>query len=126
MNLFAVRETNPHDMMAACDPVGPDNLTYVHQAIAYRNEHPSLPEGPVVCAWGMHGGYLGQDEIVMDGIASDRPYCLGATRQGFPRHPLYVRRDVVLRPYLGRSTIQPAAMSLGESEFRTGVGQQFT
>jgi hypothetical protein len=116
VNLFAFRATDPRDMKAARDPVGPDNLVYVQQAIAYRHEHSRLRPGPVICAWGTHGGHLGQDEIVMDALATCSPSCLGVTKHGFPRHPLYVRRDVILQPYRGRSSSRPATVILADHD----------
>jgi hypothetical protein len=109
VNLFAVRATRPVEMKAALDPVGPENLDHVLRAIDHRNVCPGLMPGPVICAWGTLGGHLGQDEVVMPGIAPYQPQCLDITKHGFPRHPLYVRRDVILRPYLGRSTARPAS-----------------
>ena len=102
VNLFALRATNPRDMKAAPDPVGPENLDHVRKAIAHQTAPHGLIRGPVICAWGTHGGHMGQDEKVMSLLTSCTPYCLEITRHGFPKHPLYVRSDFVLRPYPGR------------------------
>jgi hypothetical protein len=48
--------------------------------------------GPVVCAWGAHPGTADRARRVL-GLLHNRqirPLCLGATRGGHPRHPLYV------------------------------------
>lgn len=105
VNLFAFRATRPLDLKAADDPVGPDNFEHVLQAIERRNDHHGLMQGPVVCAWGTHGGFMGQDVTAMSWIASYKPTCLEITKHGFPRHPLYARSDFVLRPYPGRSSL---------------------
>ena len=59
----------------------------------------SLPvrRGPVVCAWGVHGGYLHQNETVLELIKEMcRPVCLGQNCDGHPRHPLYVPYSTAL------------------------------
>lgn len=115
VNLFAFRASRPHDMKAANDPVGPDNLAHVLQAIERHNDHHGLMQGPVICAWGTHGGFMGQDETVMGWITSCKPSCLAITKHGFPRHPLYVRSDFVLRPYPGRSS-SPRQSKVSEAQ----------
>lgn len=83
VNLFAFRATQPAELKAAADPIGPENDTALSEA-ALR--------GPVLCGWGFHGAHLGRDQKVRDlltglGIA---PLVLGLTAKGLPRHPLYM------------------------------------
>jgi hypothetical protein len=96
VNLFAVCATNPAEMMAADDPVGPHNKDYISKIL--YTEHPSL----VICAWGSHGGFMEQDQEVMGWIEDYAPRCFGVTAQGFPRHPLYLPKNALLHPYKGR------------------------
>lgn len=99
-NLFAYRATDPTVMRAAPDPVGPENHYYL-QWICYRA---AKNGGVVVCAWGVHGSYMEQDETFMgwmDGLAIE-PRCLGTTKAGAPRHPLFVARATPLVPYARR------------------------
>jgi hypothetical protein len=85
VNLFAFCATRPADLQHAVDPVGPENRDWVRQSVALACD------GLVICAWGRHGTFMGQDEIVLGWIADlCRPTCLGMTRDGHPRHPLYV------------------------------------
>ncbi|WP_018390874.1 DUF1643 domain-containing protein [Ancylobacter sp. FA202] len=88
INLFAHRATDPRALLAlndADDPVGPDNRG------AFANVlFGSCPVGLVVCAWGAHGGHLGQDETALGWIGSHKRFALGLTKAGHPRHPLYV------------------------------------
>jgi len=80
VNLFAFRATRPAELRAAPDPVGPGNEDAVRSAVAAADL--------VVCAWGNEG--IGSDTgAVLDLV--DRPYCVGTTLGGAPRHPLYVR-----------------------------------
>lgn len=87
VNIFAYRATNPRDLLAlnhADDPVGWRNEEYVRQVIARHRL------GVIVCAWGAHGGHLGQDETMLGWIGSLPRFALGLTAGGHPRHPLYV------------------------------------
>jgi hypothetical protein len=91
-NLFAIRAADPADIRRASDPVGPDNHAWVIEAVdrAIALSDPA-DRGPVVCAWGTHGSYMGQDQTVLRWITSVcRPMALGFTRDGHPKHPLYV------------------------------------
>lgn len=59
-----------------------------------------VPEGIVVCAWGTHGAYMGQDQTVLGWIEGRcQPMALGITKDGHPRHPLYVPYSAELVPY---------------------------
>lgn len=83
-NLFAYRATQPADMKAAADPVGPDNDAFILKW-ARRAEL-------VVCAWGTGGEHLGRGAEVLDMLrtAGIEPHCLRLTKGGHPEHPLYI------------------------------------
>jgi hypothetical protein len=94
VNLFAVRATDPADMRKAADPVGPENREWICRA--------SATGSLVVCAWGMHGTYMDQDLTVLGWIADlCEPMALGVTKDGNPRHPLYVPYAAELAPFAG-------------------------
>lgn len=81
VNLFAFRATDPEVMRRAADPIGPRNNLFL-DVYAYSA---SL----ILAAWGVHGDYGGRAARVCQLLA--RPlHCLGKTKEGFPRHPLYV------------------------------------
>ena len=92
LNLFAFRATDPAEMKKASDPVGPEN----YAKIAQFHEVAGL----TVAAWGVHGTFLDQDLCVsrLDRIGphaktkylGDDLWCLGLTKDGHPKHPLYV------------------------------------
>lgn len=93
VNLFAFRATQPKDMLAARDPVGPDNdLTLA--ALSKR-------AGIVVAAWGNDGGHLGRDKQVVTMIP--HLYCLKLNKDGSPSHPLYLRKDATPFPFPGKA-----------------------
>lgn len=94
VNLFAFRATSPEDMMMAADPHGPRNAEYLHDALS--------GDGPIAIAgWGAHPM---AKEV---GKALARRYslnCLGVTKEGAPRHPLYIKRDAPLVPLSSGAT----------------------
>lgn len=100
VNLFAFRATSPRDMMEADDPVGPDNMEHVRHAAAVAKGRQGEIVGPVVCAWGSHGSYMGQDETVLGWLQDElvTPMALKVTKQGHPGHPLYLKSDLEPEP----------------------------
>lgn len=87
VNLFAFRATQPRDMMAAEDPIGPKN-DEVLLAL-------SRSAGIVIAAWGKDGSYKDRARQVMALLPN--LYCLKQNKDGSPAHPLYLRGD--LTPY---------------------------
>jgi len=90
VNLFAYRATNPRDVldsqMAGIDVIGPDNIDAVQSA----NED----AGMVVCAWGGNVSTLDPArhhiETVRGWLLQKKHFALGLTKDGHPRHPLYL------------------------------------
>lgn len=90
-NIFAYRATDPRVMKAVEHPAGPDNDNWLTRC--------AQSASIVVAAWGTHGSHLGRDREVMQLIPPGRASCLGITKDGYPRHPLYVRGDARLIEY---------------------------
>jgi hypothetical protein len=92
VNLFALRATDPRELRKHPDPVGPVNDRFIADAIQ--------PGSPVIAAWGAHPlADKRTDEvmaIVIDRAGLAGASCLGVTKNGFPRHPLYCRSDTEL------------------------------
>ena len=84
LNLFALRSTDPNALDYADDPVGPDNDRFLEWYLGRAD--------CVVAAWGVNGGLIRRDKHVRDIMDSlgVLPLCLGTTKAGHPRHPLYV------------------------------------
>lgn len=82
VNLFAFRSTNPSMLAHVADPVGPENNTHIQQAI----RRASL----IVCAWGAYKNSGKRVREVLKFLEGREVYCFGCTREGNPRHPLYV------------------------------------
>lgn len=91
VNIFAYRTTYPKELKRAIDPIGPANDAYIDEAL-YRC-------GMVVAAWGAHSDFSTRREAISKRL--DGAFCLGKTKSGAPRHPLYVRADQVLEPFGG-------------------------
>ncbi|MGN7312423.1 DUF1643 domain-containing protein [Alkalicoccobacillus gibsonii] len=47
----------------------------------------------IVAAWGTMGNRMQRDRAVLKLLKEKDVYCLSTTRDGHPRHPLYVRRE---------------------------------
>lgn len=93
LNLFALRATDPAALKGHPEPVGPDN----DYMLADLTGQPAV----VVAAWGVHGSLGGRSDRVTRMFAARKTslYCLGKTKAGAPRHPLYVRADTPLIPW---------------------------
>jgi hypothetical protein len=95
-NLFAYRATDPAELRRVADPVGPENDWHLRYCAQHEAER-------VVLAWGAHGGYRKRDESVLALLAKHlpriEPACLGVTKAGAPRHPLYLSASTPLQPY---------------------------
>jgi len=94
VNLFALRSTNPDALSTHPDPVGPDNDTHIALAL---DGNPAA----VIAAWGAHPAARARAAPVAGLITTQqrRVDCLGTTKHGDPRHPLYVRGDAPLIPW---------------------------
>jgi hypothetical protein len=84
MNAFAVRGTDPAVLKQVRDPVGPENNFWLHRMAQEARL--------ILGAWGNHGLWLDRQKQVLELIPQEI-YCLGVTKAGAPRHPLYPRRE---------------------------------
>jgi len=94
LNLFAWRDTDPKGMKAASNPIGEDNggaIIMVCQAVA-----------TVVLCWGVHGEFLGRGYRVQQMLTKVREcHCFGLTKEGHPKHPLYLANNTQLEAVRG-------------------------
>jgi hypothetical protein len=93
INLFGLRATDPKELLKASDPVGPDNGRIVAAAVGWCDV--------VVCAWGAFPLAWEQAEALRNDLHSGKPaiYCLGKTKSGAPKHPLYIKSGTPLQVY---------------------------
>ncbi|MEN3308969.1 MAG: hypothetical protein V7603_5171 [Micromonosporaceae bacterium] len=95
VNLFALRSTDPGALRGHPDPVGVSNDEAILAQLA--DDHLAT----VVAAWGAHPFAAARARHVTDIFAAQRIrlQCLGATRNGHPRHPCRLPDGVPLRAY---------------------------
>jgi hypothetical protein len=91
VNLFALRATDPKVLLVPpCNPVGPANDTAIELAV--------LQSTDVIAAWGTKGTIRERDYAVTRLITHKARMplsCLALTKDGHPKHPLYVKGDTV-------------------------------
>lgn len=86
-NAFSLRSTDPKELYRHPDPVGPDNdwhlLTEASQADF------------LVVGWGVHGALHNRGAKVKAMLDKEAfpLHHLGLTKDGHPKHPLYLRKD---------------------------------
>lgn len=85
VNLYAFRATQPADLWTADDPVGPENDAELETFLKMAAGH----HFPVIAAWGANAK---PDRVarLLQMRGSDRLQALGVTKDGAPRHPLYL------------------------------------
>jgi hypothetical protein len=88
-NLFAYRATQPQKLRRARDPIGPENDRWLQDLQSESDL--------VVAAWGVHGALRERNLEVLGKISP--AYCLGLTKEGHPRHPLYLKASARPRPF---------------------------
>ncbi|WP_380055667.1 DUF1643 domain-containing protein [Falsihalocynthiibacter sp. SS001] len=85
-NIFAWRDTDPRKMRAAIDPIGPENDAAILDGCTWTDQ--------IICAWGTHGAHLGRGAAVEKLLADQKLYHLGLSKEGHPKHPLYISYSV--------------------------------
>jgi hypothetical protein len=85
LNLFAYRATKPVKLLSTSDPVGPDNDAMIEYFV--KDGHFTI------ACWGMRGEISGRDQAVKKMVP--RLHHLGLTKDGHPRHPLYLPGDII-------------------------------
>lgn len=91
VNLYALRATDPRALKSHVDPIGPDNNLIIAKAV---QEHWGAP---IVAAWG-NSAFARERAKHVANVCG--PFmCLGLTKNGAPRHPLFTRADAPLMPY---------------------------
>jgi hypothetical protein len=83
-NIFAWRDTDPFQMRKVPEPVGPDNDDTIRDGVAWADQ--------IIAAWGTHGAHRNRGQQVAEMLFSngDPVHCLGLSKQGHPKHPLYI------------------------------------
>lgn len=99
VNLFGFRATNPAQLATIiADVVGHENDVHVEEA--------ARASDLVICAWGTkvpkRPASFGRVQIMLELLRkAGHPtvYCLGETKDGHPKHPLYLAAETPLEVY---------------------------
>lgn len=95
-NLFGYRATDPSELLTAKDPVGIDNQRYVLNLLGNCDE--------VILAWGDRAKRLNEKRVILGVLkrwqkaTGKHAMCLGVTKDGNPKHPLYLPKKSVRIP----------------------------
>ncbi len=103
VNLFALRATDPGELKVSwkreppVPPVGPENDTFIRK---WAEQCPVR-----VAAWGVHGTYKMRNSLVRAMFGPPQMNLtlshLGLTKDGHPKHPLYLKGDAKPAPFGG-------------------------
>ncbi len=88
-NIFAYKSTDPDALTGDGDFIGPETDFYLKEMITLS--------GVVVCGWGAFPAVMSRAGDVLRMIP--KPFCLGVTKDGHPKHPLYVSYSTPLTEY---------------------------
>ncbi|GGE53509.1 hypothetical protein GCM10011517_21530 [Actibacterium pelagium] len=93
VNIFAFRATQPQDLRKAAHPEGPLNDACLLEGAQWADQ--------ILCAWGVHGEHLDQGPKVAERLRAAGHVLthIGLTKEGHPRHPLYVSYKVTPMPW---------------------------
>ena len=120
LNLFARISASPAVLRRVKDPIGVSNDLELK---GWCGRWARQSSTDLWCGWGGSGSFQGRDQQVLawlDCLWKERqlrhpdaspPFCIGLTRTGQPRHPLYASADLMLRPF-----IWAGAESIGHPE----------
>lgn len=95
VNLFGYWTPLPSELKKSYDPVGPENDIYITKSVKDAEK--------VLVAWGSHGKFKRQNKHVLDLLEElcIEPFCLGVSKDGNPKHPLYLKADLQPVRYCG-------------------------
>jgi hypothetical protein len=85
-----LRATDPAGLAKSDDPIGPRNADVGDAAINRCDV--------VICAWGAHPMAEKRAQSMRSWVLGWKPaaYCLGVTKSGAPKHPLYIKSGTPL------------------------------
>ncbi|HXT81423.1 MAG TPA: DUF1643 domain-containing protein [Acetobacteraceae bacterium] len=93
-NVYAYRATKPAELWGQRDPHGPENDAHLLELGRWA----ASVNSPIVCAWGALGNNTNRHTALLMQTGAQL-VCLGKTKDGHPRHPLYVRGDQPLEAW---------------------------
>lgn len=115
VDLFAYITPNYRELKSLDKSVaiGAENTIYLTRALNSADK--------IIAAWGENAIMHERHKEIEEFIAVYNVDCLGElNKSGFPRHPLYVRKDVELRPYNRPTRKMRRFLSIPPKETRKG------
>ena len=88
LNAFALRSTDPKRLYVVEDPVGLENDQVILEVCRL------VEVTQIVACWGAMGLYRDRQRQLSMLLNGMELHCLGLTKDGCPRHPLYLRADL--------------------------------
>ena len=110
VNLFPLRATDPKELRTHPQPEGvpfPEPLpeSPAGTMLEYANydfiQRACRSAWRVICAWGTHSMARRQYETIAANIKLPTLYCLERAKNGAPKHPLYLKKDLQPIPWKG-------------------------
>lgn len=96
-NLFAYRATSPKELLKVDNPFGDANIWHTRDLVGKVDK--------VICAWGnrpiLKKILKGQSEIELVRFAAGKLYAIDLAKDGTPKHPLYLKSELVPRALAG-------------------------
>lgn len=97
INLFAFRSTYPTELLQAEDPIGTSNLSYQLVTMHKRDVD------SIVVAWGnspiVRKLQKSSPDYLFEVFGGLPLYHMGLSKDGTPKHPLYLKSDTLLAPF---------------------------
>jgi len=94
VNLFALKATKPLDLVGHINAVGTYNDLYIDTEI---KTHTTMP---IIVAWGANRVGWGRSQQFLKKFNHINFCCFGTSKDGHPRHPLYVNSNQEIIPYV--------------------------
>lgn len=91
VNVFALRTSDPAKLLLSNNPLGMNNHAYIQEAFVFAEK--------IVVAWGASVSVVSWLPRHIMADHKHKLFCLGLTKTGHPRHPLYVKADTELIHY---------------------------
>ena len=102
VNLFARRDSDPRAIFGFWEDVGEDNDAHIRRLVNGHLNSDGTVDGYIVIAWGglAHPADVRwrRDEVIGN-LPVNLITCLGVTKSGEPKHPLYVPASTKPIPY---------------------------
>lgn len=91
VNLFAYRTASPAHLRKIVRPIGKENDSHILANARSASR--------IILGWGNHGCWKERDQHVISLLADFDLWCIGITKSGQPKHPLYATANIELRKF---------------------------